>query len=85
MPMDSVTSENVQKLLSEKTQKESELDIIKKTSTNEMWLNELNDLKNAYIEYKEERKRITSGIDNVKKVVKSTGKKVVKKGLIIEG
>jgi DNA topoisomerase-2 len=85
MPMDSVTSENVQKLLGEKSQKEGELEIIKKTTANEMWLNELNELKNAYIDYKEERKRSCSGIENVKKVVKSTGKKVVKKGLVIEG
>lgn len=85
MPMDSVTNENVQKLLSEKNQKESELDIIKKTTANEMWLTELNELKTAYFDYKEERKKISSGVENVKKVVKSTGKKIVKKGLIIEG
>jgi DNA topoisomerase II len=84
MPMDSVTSENVQKLLAEKSQKECELDNIKKTTANEMWLNELNDLNDAYLDYKEERKKITSGLENSKKVVKTTGKKIVKKNLIVE-
>jgi DNA topoisomerase-2 len=53
MPMDSVTEENVERLLKEKGCKETELETIKKTTINKMWLSELEVLKNNYVEYKE--------------------------------
>jgi len=87
MPMDSVTEENVEKLLNDKSNKETELEQIKNTTINKMWLNELNNLRELYIEYKAERARAMSGEEKKKKVVsKGTNtKKVVKKTkLIIE-
>jgi DNA topoisomerase-2 len=83
MPMDSVTNENVKKLLSDKGEKENELTIIKSMTPNQMWNKELDQLKSIYIDYKEERKRISLG-ESIKKVVKNTGKKVIKKDLLIE-
>ena len=51
MPMNSVTKENVAKLIKEKEAKEKELDKIKKTKLSKMWLNDLDNLENAYNEY----------------------------------
>jgi DNA topoisomerase-2 len=81
MPMDSVTEENVAKLLKSKEDKESELEIMKLTTIQQMWITELDLLKEQYLEYKEERNRSMNGLEVKKKtVVKKTG---VKKNLII--
>ena len=83
MPMDSVTEENVEKLLNDKGNKEQELETIKGTSTNYMWTSELDNLLQQYLEYKESRQRLMDGEDmkpNKKKVV-SKGIPVVKKSL----
>ena len=82
MPMDSVTEENVERLNKEHSNKASELETVKSTSINEMWLNELKTLKEQYSEYKEERTQIINGDDskpNKKLVSKTIAKKVVKK------
>jgi len=87
MPMDSVTEENVEKLLKDKGNKEIELEEIKNTTINKMWFNELETLKDQYLEYREERIRTMNGDDSKpkKKVVAKTTKKVVKKqNLIVE-
>jgi DNA topoisomerase-2 len=88
MPMDSVTEENVDRLLKEKGNKEAELEIIKKTTINQMWLSELEALRTNYLEYKEERTRLMNGDTAAKKkVVSNKGasvKKSVKKNLVIE-
>ena len=87
MPMDSVTEENVEKLLKDKGSKEAELKTVKATTINKMWLNELETLKKEYIEYKEERNRIMNGEEEKpkKKVVSkvTTVKKVIKKQMVI--
>jgi DNA topoisomerase-2 len=77
MPMDSVTEENVTKLFKEKGLKEAELETIKSTSINQMWTSELNQLREEYLQYKEERRRLMSGEGEPKK------KKVVSKGAIV--
>ena len=86
MPMDSVTEENVDKLLKDKESKETELHAIKNTSVHKMWKNELDILKEQYVEYKDLRTRLMNGEDDVKpnkkKVVSKGGglvKKIVKK------
>ena len=86
MPMDSVTEENVDKLLKDKESKETELHAIKNTSVHKMWKNELDILKEQYVEYKDLRNRLMNGEDDVKpnkkKVVSKGGglvKKIVKK------
>jgi DNA topoisomerase-2 len=45
MPMDSVSEENVNRLLKDKGNKEAELTLIQSTSIQEMWMNELEELK----------------------------------------
>ena len=90
MPMDSVTEENVEKLLKDKGNKEQELEQVKNTTIHKMWLNELNELREQYMEYKEERARLMAGEEKKKKSVikaSSSVKKVIKKpiaNLVIE-
>ena len=45
MPMDSVSKENVDKLMKEHGEKEAELESVKSSSVEQMWLKELGDLK----------------------------------------
>jgi hypothetical protein len=90
--MDSVTEENVEKLLKDKGNKETELETIKNTTVYQMWNSELDTLKDLYIEYKDLRTRIMNGDDttktNKKKVVSKGGavvKKIIKKpNLVVE-
>ena len=83
MPMDSVTEENVEKLLKEKGKTEIELETIRVTTINKMWITELDNLREQYVEYKEERARLMCGEDTKKKKVVSKG--VVKKqSLLVE-
>jgi DNA topoisomerase-2 len=77
MPMDSVTEENIEKLLKDKGKKEVELETVKNKTNRKMWLEELVNLRNVYLEYKLERSRIMNGEDTNSKVTK---KKVVSKG-----
>jgi DNA topoisomerase-2 len=86
MPMDSVTEENVDKLNKERGDKEIELEAVKSTSINNMWLNELEILKEQYIEYKDERTRLMNGEDSKSKkksVTKSAVRKVIKKQTLL--
>jgi len=80
MPMDSVTSENVDKLNKEHDTKQKELDKIKATTIQDMWRSELEMVKDAYVGYKEERERSMSGIS----VKKTSAVKVKKQILAIE-
>jgi DNA topoisomerase-2 len=79
MPMDSVTEENVEKLLTEKGNKEAELATIKGTSINKMWNSELDNLLEQYLEYKEFRQRLMDGEDT-----KTKKKKVTSKGAVVK-
>jgi DNA topoisomerase-2 len=63
MPMDSVTQENVDQILKEKADLELEVDVLKKTSEEEIWTNELVAFEDAYEKYKVQR-----AIDNSQEV-----------------
>jgi DNA topoisomerase-2 len=76
MPMDSVTEENISKLMNDKSSKEQELLIIKSTSINNMWIKELDHLKENYIEYRTER-NMEEDIIIKKPKVKKTKKIVI--------
>jgi DNA topoisomerase-2 len=79
MPMDSVTEENVEKLLTEKGNKEQELATIKGTTINKMWNSELDNLLEQYLEYKEVRQRLMDGEET-----KLKKKKVTSKGAVVK-
>jgi DNA topoisomerase-2 len=52
MPMDSVTSENVEKLRRERDETLRELEVLKQTTLEQMWLSELDVLEAKYRDYK---------------------------------
>jgi DNA topoisomerase-2 len=87
MPMDSVSEENVEKMLNEHQLKQDELERIKSTAIEDMWLSELEILENEYINYQRERFQAQQG-DKQKKsaVTKVAGgvKKVVKKNVKVQ-
>jgi DNA topoisomerase-2 len=73
LPMDSVSEENVQKLLKEKAQKESEHATLQGTSIEQLWLADLAELRTEYL--KQEEKRVAQSCDSkpvvAKKIVKA--------------
>ena len=76
MPMDSVTEENVANIMKEKENTELELDTLRKTTVEKMWITELNTLEKEYAKYKTKREKIqTEGPS--KKSSQATKKKVV--------
>ena len=88
MPMDAVSEENIEKLLKELHETQDELERIKSTTIEQMWLSELEVLENEYIEYRKEREKSQLGetkVENEKKKPSKSikivggGKKVIKK------
>lgn len=86
MPMDSVTEENVEQIMKEKSDTEHALDVLKKTTVEKMWLKELDHLSNEYTKYKTKREKLQLGEQKTSskttkttKVVKSKSKKPVSK------
>jgi DNA topoisomerase-2 len=82
MPMDSVSEENIEKLMKEHHEKLDELERIKATTIEQMWLSELEILEHEYQEYQKEREQSQIGEIKVSKkkiVTKGLTKKVVKK------
>ena len=55
MPMDSVSEENVERILKDKEGKEQELTVLEKTSIEQMWISELDNLEEIYQVYQKQR------------------------------
>jgi DNA topoisomerase-2 len=75
MPMDSVTKENVDAILKEKTDTEEALEILKGTSCETMWMRELANFETEYAKYQKVREAIQNpppveGKEGKKKVIK---------------
>jgi DNA topoisomerase-2 len=77
LPMDSVTEENVSKLLKDHGDKVAELGIVKSKTVQHMWSEELDSLVLEYAKYRDERERSISGTG------KKSGTKVVKKAKLV--
>ena len=58
MPMDSVSTENVEKIMKEKETTETELDLLIHTSLEQMWLKELNLFEQEYGKYRNKLSKI---------------------------
>ena len=73
MPMDSVTQENVANIMKEKENTEAELALLKSTTLEKMWIQELDVLNTEYDKYKLYREQIQQGSGNEKpkKTIKS--------------
>jgi len=61
MPMDSVTTENVAKIMKEKADTEEALRVLKATTLEQMWTVELAELKREYLMYRTKRERLQVG------------------------
>jgi DNA topoisomerase-2 len=85
MAMDSVTEENVARLLKEHGDKVADLEKIQLTTIQTMWLTELETLRSEYIQYTEERQRMMSGVakEKVKKTAGVKAKAKITKSLLI--
>ena len=77
LPMDSVSEENVQKLLKEKGQKESHHAALQGTSIEQLWLADLAELRTEYV--KQEEKRVAAEVAVVPIGAKAGAKKMVVK------
>ena len=76
MPMDSVTQENVDRILKEKDEASKELTDLRSMTLETMWYNELTHLEKEYDVYQKKRVQIQSGgVQTVKRVVKKITKK----------
>ena len=78
--MNMVTKKNVEKLKNDHDNAMNELERIKSTSIQEMWLTELNQLEEKYVEYKAERERLqydSASTNDKKTKTKNVGKKKV--------
>jgi len=79
MPMDSVTNENVEQIVKEKADTEKELEVLKSTSLEKMWNNELKIFEKEYMKYKTYREKLQTveqdKVKSIKKVTKAKAKK----------
>ena len=62
MQMDSVTEENVETIMKEKTNMEMELKKIIATSPNKMWQNDLEEFEKKYLGYRLEREKLQNSV-----------------------
>ena len=73
MPMDSVSEENVERMLKDRDGKDTELTILQSTTIENMWLNELEELKNMLVNVNKPKPKgnpTPTKILKIKKVVK---------------
>ena len=79
LPMDSVTEENVKKILNERDTKQLELETLKATTEIQLWLNELTVLKAEY-----NKQSASTPISIKKKIVIKEKSVVNKKKLVVD-
>jgi DNA topoisomerase-2 len=76
MPMDSVTAENVERLRKERDETIRELEVLRQTTLEQMWMRELETLETKYVQYKKIREDLQNAVPKKQKVAP---KKVVAK------
>ena len=76
MPMDSVTIENVDRLRKDCDDVMKELEVLRQTSLEQMWMRELDVLETKYVQYKKIREDLQNAVPKKQKVA---AKKVVAK------
>ena len=76
MPMDSVTIENVDRLRKDRDDVMKELEVLRQTSLEQMWMRELDVLETKYVQYKKIREDLQNAVVKKQKVA---AKKVVAK------
>jgi DNA topoisomerase-2 len=78
LPMDSVSEENVQKLLKEKAQKEVQHATLQSTSIEQLWLADLAELRTEYVKQEEKRVSEAASTAPTRAGAKAGEKKIVK-------
>jgi DNA topoisomerase-2 len=78
MQMDSVTSENVEKIMRDSREMQERLKVLINTSLKQMWLNDLDNFEKKYVIYKSDRVILQKNTVNATTTTKSTSS--VKKG-----
>ena len=79
--MDSVTQENVEKIMKDRDNAQHELEVLKNTTEQQMWLKELDAFQEQYLIYKTQREKIQSETTTQKRKAGAStggGKKVPK-------
>ena len=77
MPMDSVTVDNVDRLRKDRDDVVKELEVLRQTTLEQMWMRELDVLETKYVQYKKIREDLQNAVPKKQKV--SAKKVVVKK------
>ena len=81
--MDSVTEENVEKKIKERDEKIAQLNALKATSEEQIWINELNLLKEKYLAFKNSTALSANGSSNGNANDTNPKKLVVKKKKLV--
>jgi hypothetical protein len=76
LPMDSVTEENVTKIMQERDRKNAELETLKQTTETQLWLNELAVLRAEYVKLTEKANKAAVAADSEKQQPKPVVKKM---------
>jgi len=84
MPMDSVTEENVEKILKEKERKLAEVSYLEDTTETQLWLNELDILRKEYVNYITKKQSNSNDHDYVKEGTASTSTSSNKKTKVMK-
>lgn len=79
MPMDSVTQENVDAIMKEKKETETELQVLTNTTVEQMWMTELTQFEKEYAKYKESRTSQSSATPKTNSTSEKKPKKLVVK------
>ena len=74
LPMDSVTEENITKIMAERDQKRAELNTLQGTTETQIWLNELAVLRTAYVKMATAAAAPATTTDSAPKKLKTTKK-----------
>ena len=75
IPMNSVSKENVERILKEEADKTAELELLIKTTLEKMWIDDLNELEEEYVKYKKCRVENQLGVGE-NTVIKKSVKKI---------
>jgi len=76
LPMDSVTEENVEKIMSERDSKNKELEILLTTTEKDIWLKELDVLRKEYLKIREKAQQEATTDTSSSSSLSTSGKKV---------
>lgn len=84
LPMDSVSEENVDKLIKEKDSKAAQHDTLKKTSPEQLWIADLDELREEYMKQEEKRLVVAASVSSSASASTSTKGGVTARKMVIK-